>query len=246
MKKIPIILILLVLTLYFVSACGSTVSQQEYDRVNNELIAVHEQVESLQGKLDEAEILKAQNEELITQSDAVKSEYNKLKAQNEELNKQSDAVKSEYDKSKADYEELITQYQELSKKCSAVAEVTAEPINEQDAEQALFELINQERKNNGLDEMVWGVNLYKAAQNSNKDMVRSQQIEYPSFGSYQEALWVTGYTDADTMTKAVLTIWKNTDNYELKFLNYVTEYGAVAVYKSGEIYYITYISAIYR
>ena len=34
--------------------------------------------------------------------------------------------------------------------------------------------------------------------------------------------------------------------YELKILNSVTGYGAVAVCKSGEIFYITYIADYYR
>ena len=64
MRKITILSMLLVMALFVVPSCASGISQQEYDRVSNELSTIQSQLASLQGKLAEAELLQAQNEEL--------------------------------------------------------------------------------------------------------------------------------------------------------------------------------------
>jgi uncharacterized protein YkwD len=246
MRKVTILFILWVIVNFSVLSCAPTVSQQEYDEVSNELSAVQSQLESLQSKLSEVETLKTESEELNEQYDTMQSEYavlqdkyNRLAGENEELQKQYDALKSEYDT-------LKTNYEELSKQSSATTEETPEIITEENAEQAIFELINLERKNNGLNELVWGENLYKAANSNNRNMATNQRLEEPEAGSYQEAIWTTGYDTTQGMAEAVLTIWKNNYRYKTEFLNSSMTHGAVAVYKSGEIFYITYIADIVR
>ena len=258
MRKITMLSMLLVMALFSVPSCAPTVSQEEYDRVSNELSAIQSQLSSLQDKLSEAELLQAQNEELKRQYDAVKSEretmraqYEELSTEYEELNKQIDTVKSEFETMQAEYEELSTEYEELNNKYEELSEQydiimegTAE-INEEDVEQAVFELINQERVNNGLDELEWGVHLYKSALSNSRDMATRKRLEYPEFG-WQEVFWATGYGRADRIANAALTVWKNSLKYETNFLNAVTKYGAIAVYKSGEIFYITYVADYFQ
>jgi len=258
MKKITMLSMLLVMALFSVPSCAPTVSQEEYDRVSNELSAIQSQLASLQDKLSEAELLQALNEELNRQYDAVKSEretiqaqYEELSTEYEELNKQIDTVKSgfetiqaEYEELSTEYEELDNKYEELSEQYDIIMEGTAEII-EEDVEQAVFELINQERINNGLDELEWGVYLYKSALSNSRNMATRKRLEYPEFG-WQEIFWATGYGRADRIANAALTVWKNRLKYETNFLNAVTKYGAVAVYKSGEIFYITYVADYFK
>jgi len=251
-------LTVLVASVILLVACAPTVSQQEYDRMSNELSAIQGQLTSLQDKLAEAETWKAQNEELNKQYDKLKNEYDTLKAnyegfgtEDEELNEQYDALKSEYDTLKAkyedlstEYEELDTEYEELSKQYNAIVET--EIINEEDVEQAIFELINQERKDNGIDELLWGKNIYKFAMSNSRDMAEKKRLSYSDYGAYQQVFWATGYDNADSIANAALLIWKNEQRYEKTFLNTVMVYGAVGVYKSGEIFYVTYICDYFR
>jgi archaellum component FlaC len=247
MRKITILSVLLVIILFSVLSCAPAVSQQEYDRVNNELSAIQSQLASLQGKLTEAESLQGENEELSERYDMLKAEretiqtqYEELSTEYEELNKQLDIVKSEFETMQAKYEGLIAEYEELSKQYDILLEEPAE-FNEENVEQALFQLINQERTNNGLDALMWGKNRYKEAIAHSQYMATSMKLEYPESGS-KEIYWATGYGTADEIANAALTVWKNRLVYERTFLNNATPYGAVAVYKSGEVFYITYIA----
>ena len=228
MRKITILSILLVIAVFSVPSCAPTVSQEEYDRVSNELSAIQSQVESLQGKLTEAEILKAHNEELNRQYAAVKSERETMQAKYEELS--------------AEYEELNNKYEELSKQYDILTEEPAE-INEEDVEQAVFKLVNQERKDNGLNELIWGGNLYKWAMANSRNMATNKRYEYSDYASWQEVHWAAGYSTTDEIANGALIIWKNGLQYERNIINKVATYGAVAVYKSGEIFYITYIAS---
>ena len=76
---------------------------------------------------------------------------------------------------KGEYEELTNKYEELSEQYAVVTEEPAE-ITEEDVEQALFKLINQERKNNGLDDLIWGGNLYKWAITNSRNMANKNAL----------------------------------------------------------------------
>jgi len=249
---------LLVIALFSIPSCSPEVSQQEYDRVSNELSAIQGQLASLQSKLAEAESLQGEYEELNKQYapmkselETMQSEYEELSNQYEELNKQYAPMKSELETIQSEYEELSNQYEELNKQYEELNEqyavVTEEPaeINEEDVEQALFELINQERGDNGIDELMWGKYRYKDAITHSRYMATNKRLEYPEYG-WQEIFWATGYSTADEIANAALTVWKNRRLYEITFLNKVTYYGAVAVYKSGEIFYITYLADYFQ
>lgn len=253
MKNNLILLVILVIALLSVVSCGSKVSQEEYDRVSNELSMIQGQLESLQGKLAEAGLLKTENEELSQQCDTAKGEYDDLQAEfeelsseYEELNKQYGIVKGEYNGLQVEIEELVVAYEELSSKYDAIIAQTAVDITEDDLEQAIFAFINEDRKNNGIDELSWGINLYKVARDNSVSMAENQRLEYHSHGGNQEVYRATGYMQTDIMAEAVFKLWKNTENYALKFLNGNMNYGAVAVYKSGGIYNITFINDYFR
>ena len=259
MRKISILLLYLVIVLLSVLSCTPTVPQQEYDRVSNELSAIQSQLASIQGKLVETEALQAYNEVLKKQHDAARSEIEILQAKYEELStdyedssKQFDAVNSQLETMQAKYEELSTeseelneQFQELSEQYDIIMEGTAQ-IDEADIEQAVFELVNEERVENGLNEREWGKNLYKWAIANSRNMATNKQLEYTEYIGWQDVFWATGYGTADRIANAALTIWKNHRHYERYFLNAGDHYGAVAVYKLGEIFYITYVADYYH
>jgi hypothetical protein len=119
-------------------------------------------------------------------------------------------------------------------------------INEEDVEQAVFKLINQERTNNGLDELMWGDNIYKWAIANSRSMATNKRLEYIEYIGWQEIFWATGYGTPDRIAQSALTVWKNRQQYERYFLSAGAKYGAVAVYKSGEIFYITYVADYYK
>lgn len=246
MKKIAMLLALFAMTLFIVSSCASGISQEEYDSVCDELSAVQSQVASLQSKLAEAEKPDPQIEVLNEQYDALRSEYDELLDEYEELGSQNVELNDQYDALMMQYTILEASYEDLEKQYQAALEETPEIVDEKDLEQALFELINQERAAHGLDEMVLGDYLYKSAINHSENMATSGRLEEPNKGSYQEVIWATGYTDTQVMAESIFTLWKNTMRYEIEFLTDVTTYGAVAVYKSGDVYYITYLCDVYR
>jgi len=256
MRLISILLISLAIVLISAFSCTSGVTQQEYDRVSNEMRIAQNQLASLQGKLAEAESMQ---EALTKQNDATKSEletiqgkYEELSIEYEELSEKFNTRQSEYETMKnsneelrAEYDELNEQFEELSEQYEIIMEGTAQ-IDEKDVEQAVFELVNEERIKNGLNAREWGENIYKWALANSRTMAANKQIEYTEYIGWQDVFWATGYGTAERIAKSALTIWKNHPHYERSFLNAGDHYAAVAVHKSGEIYYITYVADYYH
>ena len=255
MRRITVLSMLLVMALLSMTSCSPKVSQQEYDRVSSELSAIQSQLASLQGKLSEAESLQGEYEELSERYDTVKSEFETMQAKYEELSgnydklhlmqSEHEAMQSKYDELSTEYEELNSKYEELSKKYEEATEEPAE-INEEDLEQAIFQLINQERINNGIDELIWSDLLHKWAIQNSLNMSIYKRYEYSDYGSWQEIFWAAGYDTIDKMANAAFIVWKNSLQYETNIINKNANYGTVAVFKSGEIYYITYIASPIR
>ncbi len=260
MRKIALISFMLVITLVSLPACASGIAPEEFDRAKDELSAIQGQLATLQGKLAESKIVRENLEVLLNEQydelkqtyDTVVNEYESLQAEfddlsneYEDLGKQLDAVREEYETLQTRYEGSLAEYNVLRAQYNIVIQEPA-VITEGDVEQALFNLINQERVTNGLDEQLWGPNVYKWAIENSRNMATNGRIEYSSYASWQEVEWATGYDTTDEMAQAILTMWKNTKNYERTFLNVNATYGAIAVYKSDEIFYITYIASNFR
>lgn len=207
---------------------GCGISEEAYNAVKAERDAVQAQVTNLQS---EASAIKAEYDGLKADYDEIKSEFETLQAEHEELSAEND--------------ELKKQNEELSEQLGIPVEETGEII-EADVEQALFELVNQERIDNGLDELEWGKYLYKTATANSRDMATSGQLEYPSRAAGKEIHRAAGYSTTDGMANATLIIWKGTSNFAANFLIKGARYGAVGVYKSGDIFYITYMADFYQ
>jgi len=247
MKRTGIISVFFVVMILNSTSCTSGIPQQEYDRVSNEMRAAQNQLASLQGKLAEAESLQAQYEELTNRNatlesefDAMQTRYEELSAEYDELNIKYDTMQSEYDTLYAKYEELSAEYEDLSKQGEAVEEESIE-IAEEDVEQALFELINEDRVDNGLDILLWRDSLHKLAKENSIDMATYRDLRYPERREWREAYWATGYNSSDEIAEATHLVWENREIYEQSFLWAHLEFGAVGVHKSGNMFYITYI-----
>ncbi len=222
------LLVLLIIVLFGVLSCAPTVSQQEYDRINNELRETKDQVAALQSKLAGAGISQGSYDELNKNYLALKGQY--------------DMKVSEVETIKSQYDDLNKKYEDLKKQYDAINEGTA-GVSEEDVEQAIFKAINQERKNNGLKELIWGKNLYWWAQLNSRNMEKDKQYYYSEYAAWQEIFWAAGYSTLDRIVNAALITWRsNSYRYKVNILNEGAIYGAVGAYKSGDIFYITYIA----
>ncbi len=259
MRKITIISMLLFMAIFSVLACGPTVPQEEYDRVNSERLAIQDKVVALQSKLAEAESRQAEYEDLNKQFEAVKSEFEALQTEYEELGAEYEALaeqsaaaddafaalQTEHEALIAEYEALDKQFAELSEQYETMMGGGAE-ITAPDVEQAVFNLVNQERIDNGLDEVQWGENIYKWAIANSRSMAANKRTEYTAYIGWQEVFWATGYGTEDKIASAALTIWQNHQLYERNLLNVAAKYGAVGVHKAGDIFYITYVADYFQ
>jgi len=207
---------------------GCGISEEAYNAVKAERDAVQAQVTNLQ-----------------SEASAIQAEYDGLKADYDEITGEFETLQAEHEELSAEYDELNAQYEELSEQLGIPVEGTAEII-EADVEQALFELANQERIDNGLEALEWGKYLYKTATANSRDMATSGQLEYPSRAAGKEIHRAAGYSTTDGMANATLIIWKGTSNFAANFLIKGARYGAVGVYKSGDIFYITYMADFYQ
>jgi len=248
MNRTGIISVLFVVMILSSTSCTSGIPQQEYDRVSNEMRTAQNQLASLQDKLAEAESLQAQYEELNSRNTALESEfdamqnrYKELSAEYDELNIKYDAIQTEYETLNAKHQELGTEYEELSKRYETVLREAVE-IAEEDVEQALFELINKDRVDNELDILPWRESLHKRAKENSIYLATNKGLLYPEYERrWREVYWATGYNSADKIAEATHLAWQNRNEYEEHFLWTYLDFGAVGVYKSEDIFYITYL-----
>lgn len=255
MKKIAILSMVLVVSVLGALSCASGVSQEEYDRVASELLALQGQIVTMEGKLTEAQLVQTQSEALAKQYEALKSDFDALQADYEELSEQYEAMGEQHDAAvkalQADYEALSDEYEALNEQYEILVEEAAEAeeaaeFSKEDVEQAIFALINQERVDNDVTELEWGVNIYKWAKENSFNMATYKRYEYSSYASWQEILWAAGHNSAESIANAAMIVWKDSLQYERNMINTVAIYGAVGVYEKNGIYYITFITSPFR
>jgi outer membrane murein-binding lipoprotein Lpp len=194
--------------------------------VNKERTEMQGQVVTLQNQLAEAEKLRTDYDRLSNDYSAMRNELETLQAKYDELD--------------AKHLELGAKYDELSEQYNVLVE--EEIITEEDIEQAIFELINQERQNNGIDELEWDRTLHRWAKSHSRDMATRKILEYSEDSAWQDVWQAAGYSTVDGLASAALMIWKDSKRYEGQFLAKGAKLGAVAAYKSGEVFYITYFA----
>jgi len=255
-KKSSALLILTIIVLFSSVSCGETVPKAEYDSLVEKLAKNESQLVTLQGRLSDAEIIEAKYQELS-------AKFEELKKQNDVTPGEMESMETQYEELSAKYKDLMRQneenineiaslegqYEELKKDYDALAgqteEITLE-INENNIEQALFDLINQERKDNGLNELIWGENMDTWSEENSRNMAATKQyLQYTNYlVPYQQVFWAAGYSSVERVVNGALITWKsNSLQYDNNVLNHNAIYGAIGVYKSGDIFYITFLAS---
>ena len=253
--KIIISLVLLgIVVLAGAISCSQGVSQDEYDILKTQLAEANIQIASQQAELSQAEILETQYTELSTQYDELKDKNNdnldeiaSLTTQIEELGNDNDALTEENEIKTNEIADWIFQYDELKAQYDALIEQPSE-ITEENIEQALFDLINQERINHDLNVLVPGKNLVEWSQINSQNMSVSKQTEFYSdpWIPFQRAYIAVGYSSLDRVVNAAMAFWQSHAlSYEGNILDEDAVYGAVGVVKLGDICYITYMASNY-
>lgn len=245
--RIITISILTIIVIFSVANCSPSVSSQDYDSVKSELKNVESQLIALQEKLAEAALIEEQYqslnisfEELQKQYDARNDEIQKLKTEYDELNTKYEQLKGQNDARNEEFEELKRQYDMIIQGNIV--------FNEEEIDQAIFTLINQERKNNGVDELEWGIYLYEKCRQNSREMAERGEFHYYEGSFISQAVFMaTKYGTIDQIADAALIIWTNNDyRYRYGIINEHHIYGAVGTYKFGDTYYITYMASIYK
>jgi seryl-tRNA synthetase len=241
---------ILITILFGIVDCSPSISQEEYDRVKNELNDVETQVTALQGKLDEAMTTELQYDQLDVQYQELKNQYNaqideiqNIKSDFDELTIRYDANIDEIHVLYVEYDQLDQEYEELKRQYDAITQKN--PVfSEEEIDQAIFGLINQERSDIGLDELIWGENLYWWARQNSSAMSKTGDFKYSDWLSVQAVLITAGQETFDGLVNGVMDVWKQRKHeYSPKILSTSVLYGAVATVKSGDVYYITYVAS---
>ena len=226
--------------------------QERYDILEKQLTDANEQLATQQEKLLEAEVLEtqydglsAEYDELKEQNDANLEELAALEAQLENLGNEIARLTGENQAKDNQITDLMAEYDSLKAQYDILVGAESE-ITEDNIEQALFDLINQERKSHGLNELLAGTNLASWSLTNSQKMSVSKQIEYYDIYQvpFQRVYIAAGYSSLDRVINAAMTIWKShVLSYEENILNKDAVYGAVGVVKLGDIYYITFMAS---
>ncbi len=249
MKKtlFSLLLVLSIVGLLGTISCGQQagegVTQEEYD-------AIKAQLDAAQAKIAQLEDIPALT--VKVPDPALTDEIAKLKTEIEELgqtitalNTQKDNLTLEKSALEEQYALLMTQYEELQ---NTIEELTTpEIITEEAVENDIFRAINQERVNAGVPELQLGKYLYTQARYNSRDMAATGKFIYDTGVFYQENFWAAGYDSVASITRgALLTFKANQYNYEHGALLINNIYGAVGAWKSGDIFFITFMAAPFQ
>ena len=212
MRKITILFMLWVIVITSVLACAPKTTGQGYDTLKKEVSAIFDELGATQGELQEAkeEIRATKNESSETKNklSSIESTLTDKLTDIKELESKLAEADIEQDKYLSQYEELSIQYEELKEQYDTNVEGTTE-INEEDVGQELFKLVNQERKNNGLSELIWNDGLYKCAQDNNRNMSETKSLVSSECQSFQQVVWFLGYGTTDRVANVALLAWNN-------------------------------------
>jgi hypothetical protein len=222
---------------------GEMVAQEEYDAIKAQLAAAEARI----AQLEATPVLTV----AVPEDPALKNEIASLKAKIEtlgseitELKKQDDSLTQEKVSLEDRYAVLLAQYQELQK--TVVALTQPEIITEEQVENEIFILINLERVQAGVPELLLGRQLYNHAKQNSRAMAASGKVESDMTVTYQEVFWAAGYDTVDAIARGALLTWKiDQYGFEHGALLPGNIYGAVGAYQSGEIIYVTFMAAFF-
>lgn len=253
-KKIVGIVLLGIIVLASAISCDQGDLQAEYDILEAQYAEANEQLEQLQGELIETQILQTQYDDLLIQYDELTDEVDtnldeiaSLEAQIGELETELDELTDEIEAQTNEIADWVFAYDELKAQYDAMVGSAME-ITEENIEQALFALVNQERKNSDLNELAFGPNLQTWARINSQRMFVSKQTEYydDTWIPFQRVYIAVGYQSLEQVVNAAMTFWQSHAlSYQDNILDEDALYSAVGVVKSGDICYITFMASNY-
>ena len=247
-KTIALLAISLLILSGAFSCAGTTITQEEHDALKAQLNDAEAKIAEAETKIVELEVNqvdpKAQLEEQLLKNeiDSLKAKITELGNSITELDKQNETLTQEKTSLEAQYTELNGKYEELQKTLAALAE--PEIITEEKIEDEIFRLLNEERVKAGAPEFLPGKNLYGQAKQISREMAASGKIEVNPAVFYAEEFWAAGYDTVNEIARGAILTWQlNQYRMEHGALLASNKYGAIGAYKSGEIYYITFMAA---
>ena len=253
-KIIVGIVLLGIIVLTGAISCDQGDLQAQYDILEAQYAEANEQLEQLQGELIETQILQTQYDDLLIQYDELTDEIDtnldeiaSLEVQIGELENELDELTDETEAQTNEIADWVFAYDELKAQYDAMVGSAME-ITEENIEQALFALVNQERKNNDLNELALGPNLRTWARINSQRMFVSKQTEYydDTWIPFQRVYIAVGYQSLDQVVNAAMTFWQSHAlSYKDNILDEDALYSAVGVVKSGDICYITFMASNY-
>jgi len=243
-----IIPVLLAAALVGMAGCSSSISQEDYEALQSELQAKSAAAAALESQVDE---LNADYQELELQYNArdveiqaVRADLAALNVSCEQLMQQDEARLEEIQDWIAEYDALVQDYNELKAQYDSIVDEHGE-FTEAEVDQAIFALVNQDRRANGLDELEWGVNLYGWARQNSISMSDTGEFKYTAWLTRQAVLITAGQATLDGLVNGVMMVWRQQKHeYTPKFMDPKSPYGAVATYKLGGVYYVTFAAAL--
>lgn len=254
MKKITKTIVLLAASLLILTgtfSCGGTgITQEEYDTLQAQLSEAQAKVAEAEAEIAE---LEAKQVEAPTEPDdqLLKDEIASLKTQIEELgiqiadlDEQNDTLTQAKASLEAQYTELNTQYEELQQTLEEQAQPVT--ITTEQIENEIFRLLNEERVKFGVPEFIWGNTMYNAAKRNSSSMAETGRVTTSGLVLYEETFWAIYYDSVDEIAQAALLTWQaNQYRFEHGALVPSNEYGAIGVYESGPVFYITFMASAY-
>ena len=190
---------------------------------------------------DDCDEIKSELESLRSKYDELTSDYAELNTKHSELNAEYSELVLEYGKLDREHRELKVDYDELNVKYHDAIQATADII-EEDIEQAIFTLINEDRSNISLSELEWTDSLHRWAKEHSNYMAQYQVVELSDSNYWQAVSLTSGHATADQVAIGTLRVWKEEAAYANSLLNEHANFGAVAVTRTGDVYYITFFS----
>jgi uncharacterized protein YkwD len=252
--KVLSIIIIGVLILGVTVSCGQDDLQEQIDILTTQLTDANSQVADLQQKLFEAQTLESQY-------DALEDQYADLQAKNEgnleqidtlgdtieQLDMQVNQLTGTNAAQVAEIAEIHQEYDSLKAQYDLLLGLEA-GISVESIEQALFELINQERISYGLNALQPGTNLRDWALANCQAMAVSKEFEYyeKTWVPFQRVFIAAGYSSLDTLVNGAMMTWQSHALfYQDNVLDEDALYGTVRAVQSGNIYYITFLASNY-
>jgi uncharacterized protein YkwD len=243
LKTIALASISLLILISSFSCAETGITQEDYDNLKTQLSEAEAKIASLEAK-QEVPTAESDDQLLKDEISTLEAKVVELESEITKLDEQNDTLTQDKAFLEAQYTELNTKYEELQE---ILAEQTQpETITTEQIENEIFRLLNEARVEAGVPEFIWGNTMYNAAKQNSRKMAETGKVTTTSLVAYVETFWAIHYETVDKIARAALLSWQaNQYRFEHGALLVSNEYGAIGVYESGPIFYITFMASGY-